>query len=132
MADIATAIHARLSGDATLSGLLGGGIYPFTPTQATGRPYITYQLVSLSERPHAMGNDPALVLDRYQVDIWADTYASVIAVDKEVLRLLSRWTGAANGVTVQNVLHVSRRDEYEDDTELFRRSNDFELAWDEA
>jgi len=132
MADIATAIHARLSSDSTLSGLLNGGIYPYTPPQVPEKPYITYQLISMSERPHAMGNDPPLVVDRYQVDVWAMTYSDMIAVDNEVQRLLSRWSGSANGVTVQSVLHSDRRDLYEHETELFRRSNDFEIAWNEV
>jgi len=129
MADIATAIHARLTGDAALTGKLGGSVYPFQAPQGVGKPYITYQLVNLSERPHAMPDDPALVVDRYQVDIWALSYSDLIDVDNEVMRLLSRWRGSANGVNVNSVLHEDRRDQFEDETELYRRSNDFQIAW---
>jgi len=129
MADIATAIHSRLTNDTTLTGKLGGSVYPFKAPQGVDKPYITYQLVNLSERPHAMPSDPALVVDRYQVDIWGLSYSAVLDVDNEVQRLLSRWRGVANSVNVSSVLHVDRRDFFEDDTELYRRSNDYEIAW---
>lgn len=132
MADIGQAIYSRLSGDATVSGLVGTRIYPYTPRTPPTRPYITYQLISMVPRPHAMGSDPALVTDRYQVDIWADTYTSMITLDDAVMASLSRWRGTAAGVTVQASLHVNRIDLYEPDTELFRRSNDFEISWEEA
>ena len=129
MADIAEAIYARLNGDSTLTGLLNGGIHAYTPKTTPARPYITYHLISLAERPHAMGSDPALVVDRYQVDIWADSYPTTITVSNEVMRLLSRWVGSAAGVSVNATYQVDRRDLYEDEPELFRRSIDFELAW---
>ena len=129
MSDIGEAIHSRLNGDATLTGLLGGGIYPYTPKVTPNRPYITYHLINLSERPHAMGSDPSLVVDRYQVDIWADTYADMIAVDDEVHRLLSRWRGTEAGVTVNATFHVARQDFFENDTEFFRRTSDYEIGW---
>lgn len=132
MADIGEAIYARLSGDATLTGLLNGGIYPYTPKTTPQRPYITYQLINLMERPHAMDDDPSLVIDRYQVDVWADSYSSVVAVASEVNRLLSRWRGVSAGVTIGGTLNTDRRDMYESDTELFRRSIDYQIAWHES
>ena len=129
MPDIGQAIYGRLSGDATLSGLLNGGIYPYTPKELPQRPYITYHLINQSERPHAMGSDPSLVVDRYQIDLWADTYADMIAIDDEVQRLLSRWRGSDSGVNVNAVYYTDRRDLYEDEPELFRRSVDYTVAW---
>lgn len=132
MADIAEAIYSRLNGDATLTGKLNGGIYPYTPSVTPSRPYITYHLVSLSERPHAMNDDPPLVVDRYQVDVWADSYVKVVDVDNEVQRLLSRYRGTVAGVEIDSILQVDRRDLFEDEPELFRRSVDYEIAWKEA
>lgn len=129
MADIGEAIYARLNGDTTLKNKLNGGIYPYTPKVTPDRPYITYHLINLAERPYAMGSDPSLVVDRYQVDVWADRYKDVVDVDNEVQRLLSRWTGAAAGVDVDSTLQRDRRDLYEDEAELFRRSVDYEIAW---
>lgn len=129
MANIGEAIYARLNGDATLTGKLNGGIYPYTPKVTPARPYISYQLINQTERPHAMNKDPALVIDRYQVDVWADTYADMIAVTDEVQRLLSRWRGTAAGVTIDASYQDDRRDLFESDTELFRRSTDYSIAW---
>ncbi len=132
MADIGEAIYARLTGDATLTGLLNGGIYPYTPKVTPSRPYISYQLINQSVRPHAMNKDPDLVVDRYQVDIWADTYSNMIAVADEVQRLLSRFRGTVGGVTINATYQDDRRDLYESETELFRRSTDYTFAWYES
>lgn len=132
MADIGEAIYSRLHDDVAVVALVGTRIYPYTPKDPAARPYITYHLVSLVQRPHAMGSTPALVTDRYQVDVWADTYAAMIALDDLVYAALSRWRGVAAGVTVADSLHIDRRELYEPDTKLFRRSNDFEFSWNEA
>jgi len=129
MADIAQALYTRLTNDTDVSNEVGSRVYPFTPPQGVTKPYITYQLINMSERPHAMGGDPQLVVDRYQLDIYGETYSDVITVDDAVMGALSRWTGSAAGVTVDSILHTDRRDTYEDDTELYRRSIDFEIAW---
>lgn len=132
MADIGEAITSRLTGNATVAALVGDRVAPFKEDQAPTRPYITYQLINMGPRPHAMGSDPAVVTDRYQVDLWADTYAAVIELDDAVMAMLSRWRGTEAGVTVQASFHVDRRDGYESDTKLHRRSLDFEISWDEA
>lgn len=132
MADIGEAIYSRLNGDATVSGLVGTRIYPYTPEDPPARPYITYHLISMLPRPHAMGSDPALVMDRYQVDLWAETYSQLITLDDAVMAVLSRWRGTEAGVTVQDSLHVNRRDFFESETRYFRRSNDFEISWEET
>ncbi len=132
MADVGQAIYSELANDATVSGLVSTRIYPYTPVDPKARPYVTYHLVSMVQRPHAMGSTPALVTDRYQVDVWADTYESMIALDDAVFAALSRWRGTVAGVTVEESLHVDRREIYEPETKLFRRSSDYEISWREA
>ena len=131
MPDIAEALFSRLSNDATVAALVGARIYPSTPIDPVTRPYITYHLISMSPRPHAMGSDPALVTDRYQVDLWADKYDKLILLDDAVMAVLSRWRGTEAGVTIQASFHIDRRDSYESDTKLRRRSLDFEISWEE-
>ncbi len=131
MADIAEAIFSRLSTDATVAALVKKRIYPFTPVDPVQRPYVTYHLVSMGPRPHAMGADPAVVTDRYQVDLWADTYNKLITLNTAVMAVLSRWRGTEAGVTIQASFHVDRRDFYEKDTKYRRRSLDFEISWEE-
>lgn len=130
--DIGEAIYSRLSTDATVAALVGTRIFPYTPKEPAARPYITYHLISMMPRPHAMGADPAVVTDRYQVDLWTDTYTGLIALDDAVMAVLSRWRGTEAGVTVQASFHRDRRDRYEPDTEYFRRSLDFEFNWEES
>lgn len=132
MADIGEAIYSRLNGTPAIAALVDTRIFPYTPIDPPTRPYITYQLISMVQRPHAMGSTPVLVTDRYQVDTWADTYAAMIALDDAVYAALSRWRGVVALVTVLDSLHVDRRELYEPDTKLFRRSNDYELSWREA
>jgi hypothetical protein len=132
MADITEAIYSRLTGDATVAALVVDRVFPFTPKDPVTRPYITYHLISMLPRPHAMGSDPAMVTDRYQLDLWADSYEDMIALDDAVMARLSRWRGTEAGVVVQSSFHVDRRDSYEPDTKYRRRSNDFEISWEES
>lgn len=131
MADIGQAIFSRLSNDSTVSALVSKRIYPITPVDAVKRPYITYHLISMLPRPHAMGSDPAVVTDRYQVDLWADKYSELITLDNAVMAALSRWRGTQAGVTIQASFHVGRREFYESATKYHRRSLDFEISWEE-
>jgi len=132
MADVGQAIYSRLSGNAPVAALVSTRIFPYTPIDPKTRPYITYHLVSMVQRPHAMGTTPGLVTDRYQVDLWADSYEAMIALDDAVYAALSRWRGTVATVTVEDSMHVDRREIYEPDTELFRRSNDYEVTWREV
>jgi hypothetical protein len=132
MADVGQAIYSRLSGNAAVSALAATRIKPYTPVDPLTRPYITYHLISMVQRPHAMGSTPALVTDRYQIDVWADSYASMVELDDAVYAALSRWRGSTAGVEIVDSLHVDRRELYEADTQLFRRSNDYEISWREA
>ena len=131
MPDIGQAIFSRLSTDSAVQALVNKRIYPITPVDAVKRPYISYHLISMSPRPHAMGSDPPVVTDRYQVDLWSDTYSKLIALDNAVMAVLSRWRGTEAGVTIQASFHVGRREFYENATEYHRRSLDFEISWEE-
>lgn len=131
MADIGEAIYSRLSTDAAVAALVKKRIYPHTPVDPVERPYITYHLVSMGPRSHAMGSDPSLVTDRYQVDLWTDSYSKLITLNTAVMAMLSRWRGTEASVVIQASFHIDRRDSYEPDTKYRRRSLDFEISWEE-
>ena len=129
MADIGEAIYSRLTNDSTVSDLVSTRVYPYQPEQAPTHPYITYHMISLVERPHAMGSDPSLIVHRYQVDCWSDTYAGMVNLGEAVMAALNRWRGTEASVTVDATFHVDSRDLFEDEVRIYRRSFDFEIAW---
>jgi hypothetical protein len=131
MADIGEALSSILTGDSTVSNLVSARVYPHQLPQSPTYPAVTYQLVSLDERPHAMGDDPALVMDRYQVDCWAQSYSKMVELGDAVMGALSRYRGTSSSVTIQSVLHVGRIDLFEDDTRIYHRAIDFRIAWEE-
>jgi len=131
MADVAQALYSILSGDSDVSSLVSSRIYPHQLPQAPTYPAITYKLVSLGERPHAMGSDPSVVQDRYQVDAWAESYSAMVDLDDKIMSALSRYSGTAAGVTIQGIFHVNRVDLFEDDVRVYHRAIDFEIWWEE-
>ena len=129
---VGKAIYSRLTNDATVSGLVSARVYPFAAVpQSPTYPYVTYQQINLVERSRSMTGDDGLRKDRVQVDVWADSYSGMAALANAVNDALNRWSGTEAGVTIQGSYHEDARDLHEDDLQIYRRSLDYEIAWNE-
>jgi hypothetical protein len=131
VSDLETAVHVRLAGFAALTALVGTDpprIYaPPLPTNFL-RPAVSHFRV-YGERPAvAMGADGAIRRARFQVDSWADSKASALAVAAQVTSALARFRGTSDGVTIHDVLVISDGlDLYEPDTKLHHIVQEFEV-----
>lgn len=114
-------LFTRLSTYAGLTALVGTRVYPLILPQTEGGPAlpaVTYARVT-EQREHAMGaHDPNIVVGYFQIDAWASSYSSAVAVRDQIVASLSRWS-KDTGTVVDDVFVDSGSDLYEDDTETY-------------
>lgn len=131
---ISTAIFSRLSGDATVSGLVGTRIYPQTLPQEPTYPAITYDRVS-TRAIQCRGNG-SYKASRWQFDCYAITYLGAEALGQAIEDSLTTWT-RASGPRVSVVLAENWRDGFEDivlgdaSTGVYRATLDFFIWYEE-
>lgn len=77
------ALFAWLMSDATLAGLLGEGFYSFPAPPDAAMPYLTLNLLDGSGDPE-MNDLIGVCVETWQVDIWARTEASAVAIKAAV------------------------------------------------
>ena len=106
---VGKAIYARLQAVAGVTALVGTRVYPLRLPQGPTYPAIRYQKID-APRTHLMTWDPGEVHARVQVDSYAKTYDGAQALAAQVRGALSRWGGAAGGVTVEHVFLDDERD----------------------
>jgi hypothetical protein len=70
MASIEAALTAAVTGDATVSGLIGTRFFLTGSAQAKTYPYVTYQRISTAGADYLDG-DANLEWPRFQIDVWA-------------------------------------------------------------
>lgn len=103
-----------------LSGVASGGIFPMTAAQNAAPPYLVYQRVAETVENTLAGNGtPPIANTRFQIDVWANTYAQAVALAGSVRALMHAWA-------VQNVLNLEN-DEYEPDVMLYRVLLDYSV-----
>jgi hypothetical protein len=107
--DVSKAIYSLLTADSTLTAQVRTKIAPLEARATWNLPYITYYVVS-DPPTHAMGVDPSIGNPRIQVDIWAETYASVKSIAKKVRGVLRDRQGT---VTVSSTALIIQRIFYE-------------------
>jgi hypothetical protein len=121
-------LYSRLSGHAGLVALVTTGrIYPNIKAQDATLPAVSFRRVTSTRFP-AMGSDPDLVKARFQVDAWAATYDSGVAVAAQIRDALQRWRNNS-GITVLDTFIVSEVDLFEDDTRQHHIAIDVEINY---
>ena len=97
-------------------------VYPSVAPQSSQLPVVVYQVID-EQRIESLGGFTSGTRNaRVQVDVYAETYTAAQALADAVAAALGALTGA-NLSSVQ----VSRRDLYEDESQLHRVSTDFSL-----
>jgi hypothetical protein len=113
------AIHARLSGRAELTALVGIRIFNTRVPVDTPAPYVRFQ--SLFGTPIVSHTDPAQMDLTYQVEAWAASPAQAKAIRKEVRAALDNQTLSTSQIAQLD----ATRDDYDDAVDLFRCDADF-------
>ena len=117
-----TALHAQLD---TVT-VLGSRIYPLVLPQNVKYPAVVYQRITAT-RHSAFGRDAQPAMATIQVDVYgakASGYGAFTAVTEAVRAALQRQSSGA----VIDMYLDAERDEYEDETELYRKTYDVR-AW---
>lgn len=129
MTTIAEALRTYVLADATVSGLVGARMYPVILPQNPTMPAITYQYISGAS---VISHDGATGLENptFQIDCWGSTYATMDALFEAVRERLNGAKGTFSGLYVGGIFLVRKRDLYDNDAELHRRTADYEI-WNE-
>ena len=83
-------IFTRLTGDATITGLVGTKIYPGGAPQGIALPYVTYKRVS-TDPVYTITGDNGLNDATYQIDAWSQTYSEAVSIADAIRARLEGW-----------------------------------------
>lgn len=117
-----TDIDAILSGNATLSALVGGRIYAGRAPQETEAPYLVWAIIDSGQvEDHDSGPDDAPLSDLL-ISVAAYAHSQSVAVD-----VWSAARAAIESSSLTLTIEVPRRDDRDDRVKLHVRSFDFTL-----
>ena len=117
--DVATLVSARM--------------YPLKMPQDPTLPLLVYQRIS-GPREHDADGAAGVASPRIQIDAWAVTYGGAKALATAVRKRLDGYSGDMGSPAVEAIFShlLSDHDLYDDVTELWRVSMDFEIMHIEA
>lgn len=114
-----SALYSVLSGASAVTDLVSTRIYPVKAPQNVAHPYITFQQIT-GGYVNSLSGYSGLRSPLYQVDVWADDYPGATDIAKAVRQAMDAAT------TIKTVL-IEEREDYENDTSLYRVSQDFSI-----
>jgi len=130
MAEAETAIKSRLeSSTANLSG--AGAIWAILAPQDAVKPYLVFEV--LDENPvNVMGQETVPTECTVSVSVYADTFLECVNASNDVRTVLTRYSGVADGVTVQDCFYEGRSDNYDEGDREYSRELTFRLHYNEV
>lgn len=125
--------------DAAVAGIIGNGdspesyrIYPLRLPQGYTLPAISFQRIS-TDREHVIDDGPiGWAWARFQLDMWAETYAEVRQLAEAVRQALDGYNDEMGDVTVAGAFAEGERDLYEEQTEIYRVTQDYLIPYKET
>ncbi len=96
------AIHDRLVADAGVTGIVGQRVHPNRKPQQPKYPCIVFARISGTPVSKFV-EDVEIEPSRIQLDMYAETYLSVIALRDAVKTSLQRFAGTVSGIIVHHV-----------------------------
>ena len=120
-------------GTTAISDLVGARMYPLKMPQSPTLPLLVYQRIS-GPREHDADGAAGLANPRIQIDAWAITYGGAKALATVVRKRIDGYSGDMGSPAVEAIfIHLlNDRDFYDDVTELWRVSMDYEIMHVEA
>ena len=106
---IGDAIYSILSGDSTLSGLVGTKIYPVKAPQRVTFPYIVYSLSSTDPTDQKDGVSP-VDDNTLEVDCYADSYRTAHTIALSIRAALDDYSGTVQGVKIRHLWFQNQSD----------------------
>lgn len=125
---IEAALYSKLTGDATLSGLMSSRWYPLWLPQDPTLPAGVYRRVTTSQD---MAHDGAIDIEwlRMQLDIYAESFADVREVANAVRDCINGFSGTVDSTKVWSVIFDNEVDDWTDLTEVYRITQDYHINW---
>ncbi|HRJ40833.1 MAG TPA: DUF3168 domain-containing protein [Caldilineaceae bacterium] len=129
---IEAALWAELTGDAGVSALISTRLYPEHLPQSPTYPAATYRRISTLP-VYCRANNGRFQQVRIQIDCYAETYASALALADAITAAMEGWT-QASGPRVDRAYVANRQDNFADllgedgEIGLYQESVDF-FVW---
>lgn len=96
------AIYSILSGDATLTGLVGTDIYPVSAPQGVNYPFVVYSFSSADPTDQKDGSSPIDDVS-LNVDCYDKTYRGAQSIVNAVRDALDDYSGTAASITIRRI-----------------------------
>jgi len=117
---IETGIVALLRADEDVAALVVARIYPLTAPPGASAPYIVYQRVA-TPKIRSLEGESGWAGPRFQLTIWASSYAGARTLADHVHDCLADYSGEADDVTVIHGAFVDEDDVQQAPTDLDQR-----------
>lgn len=115
---------------------IGERVYPLTLPQGVTLPALTYRLVSDVTAPehqlaqgHPLYDGHRYQESRIQFDAYGDTFDDAEALSNELMTAITGYRGPWGNVQVESVLPDLSLDDYEPETNRWRRISDYFISW---
>jgi hypothetical protein len=125
-------LYSRLSGDATLAGLVSDRIYPVAVPQGVSYPHVVFRKRS-GPSDYGLWEAPVMQLPIMEFDCFGASYESARGVANRVKALLDRFTGELGDAQVASSIKLNETEDPIDleNTKVIRIQMWFEMAYQE-
>ena len=124
-----TSLFAFVTTDAVVGPLIAGTrMYPGKLPQTPVMPSLTYNRITSTQEYELEGDEVDVRPSRFQIDAWDDGYDGMTILAEAVRTRLSGYIGVMGADVVQFIEIEDMIDNYETETELWRRIIDF-IVW---
>lgn len=119
------AVYKLLSGESTITALVGSKVFPVTEPQQDGYPVIVYS--QLNEERIESKDGPILNGHRFTIDIYAESYSECHSIAQATKTLLEWYNGTVDGVQYAIRFTDQQDQDFEDETQTFGIVQDYSL-----
>lgn len=133
MAEIETAISARITAVADLTDLIGDTRFYADQAQTDeDKPYIVFTVVDDNPMARTMQSDTAPNEALVQFQIIADTFAEAKAIWIQLKAAFKRYRGTSGEVVIQDTFVESRQDRFDPISRVYQRDVDITFFYEES
>ncbi|RMD51893.1 DUF3168 domain-containing protein [Candidatus Parcubacteria bacterium] len=119
-------LYNKLKNDAGINALVSGRVYPLRLPQQPTLPAITYQRIS-TVRLQQLGGVTNNARVRFQIDSFAETFNEIKDIAAAIRAALDGFKGTLSSDTVYRIISLSENDLYENEADIYRNSQDYEV-----
>lgn len=129
MSDVSQALHSHLVSYAELNALIGTRVYPVQLPETVTLPAVTYQRIDTLSVQHRSRRRSTYGRPRFQIDGWAASYKSAMAVRQQIRNAMGEFTSPGDP-RIDVAMQKDDRDIFESSPGRWRCSLDYQI-WNE-